>query len=162
MVTSSEARYSMKVHELPGVFLQLLRIVWASPNSLIGLLLGGLGFPFGTRAQVREGCVEFYGGLVTGILSRVPVGGSTAAMTLGHTVLGQNRQELDRCRAHEQVHVRQYERWGPFFLPAYLGWSLLLWLQDKDAYLDNPFEVEAYTIADPRTSGAENTHRDST
>ena len=143
----------MKAHELVPFFIQALRIVWASPNSLIGLTLGGIGFPFGTRAQLREGCVEFYGGLVTRMLSNIPVGGSTAAMTLGHTVLGQDQQNLDRCRAHEQVHVRQYERWGPFFLPAYLGWSVVLWLQDKDAYLDNPFEVEAYTIADPRYSG---------
>ena len=133
-----------------NVLLKILKIIWTSPNSALGLLVSLLGVPFGTRGQVREGCLEFYGGLVTAILRRVPIGGGTAAMTLGHTILGQSRFDLDRCRDHEQVHVRQYERWGPFFLPAYLGWSLLLWLQKKDAYLDNPFEVEAYGIADPR------------
>jgi hypothetical protein len=40
--------------------------------------------------------------------------------------------------------VRQYERWGPLFLPLYLGYSLVLWLQRRDPYLENPFEVEAY------------------
>ena len=45
---------------------------------------------------------------------------------------------------HEMVHVRQYERWGPFFIPAYLACSLGLWLAGKDAYRDNPFEREAY------------------
>ena len=131
-------------------FLKLLKIVWASPNSSLGLVAGLLGVPFGTRMQFREGCVDFFGGLVTGFLKRVPPGGNTAAMTLGHVILGQSPTDLCRCRAHEQVHVRQYEHWGPFFLPAYFGWSFIRWLQSRDAYLDNPFEVEAYQIADPR------------
>ncbi|MDG2012956.1 MAG: hypothetical protein P8J33_05590 [Pirellulaceae bacterium] len=132
--------------------LKLLKIVWASPNSSLGLAAGLLGLPFGTRMQYREGCIEFFGGMITGFLRRVPPGGSTAAMTLGHVILGQSRSDLSRCRAHEQVHVRQYEQWGPFFLPAYFGWSCICWLQSRDAYLDNPFEVEAYRIADPRLS----------
>jgi hypothetical protein len=41
------------------------------------------------------------------------------------------------------VHVRQYERWGPLFVPAYLVSSLVLWLRGRDPYWDNPFEVEA-------------------
>jgi len=45
------------------------------------------------------------------------------------------------------VHVRQYERWGPLFGPAYLGCSLVLWLMGKRAYRDNPFEVEAYDVS---------------
>jgi hypothetical protein len=47
------------------------------------------------------------------------------------------------------VHVRQYERWGPFFIPAYLLCSVWLMLRGYNAYLDNPFEVEAYAIDDP-------------
>ena len=140
--------------------LKVLKVIWASPNSLLGLLVSLLGIPFGTRAQIRQGCLEFHGGLVTAMLRRLPIGGSTAAMTLGHTILGQDRYDLDRCRDHEQVHVRQYERWGPFFLPVYLSWSLFLWAQNKDAYLDNPFEVEAYGIADPRFPGGADDHDD--
>ena len=47
------------------------------------------------------------------------------ALTLGHVVLGVSQAALDDTRAHERVHVAQYERWGPLFLPAYLaasGW----------------------------------------
>ena len=138
--------------------LKILKVIWASPNSFLGMLCGVPAMPFGTRLQIREGCVEFHGGPVTAVLRRVPFGGSVAAMTLGHTILGRSRRDLDRCRDHEQVHVRQYERWGPFFLPAYLGWSLVLWLQNKDAYLDNPFEVEAYTVADPQYPGTAEDH----
>jgi hypothetical protein len=134
--------------------IKFAQILWASPNSLIGLFVGTAGFLFGTRVQVRRGCLEFFGGPVTMLLRRVPLGGSTAAMTLGHTILGQDPADLDRCRDHEHVHVRQYERWGPFFLPAYVGWAVWLWLQNKDAYFDNPFEVEAYLVADPRSSAS--------
>lgn len=70
------------------------------------------------------------------------------AMTLGHIILGQTEAALDVSRDHEHVHVRQYERWGPFFLPAYLGCSFVLWMQGRDAYRDNPFEVAAYAVAD--------------
>ncbi len=65
-------------------------------------------------------------------------------MTLGHVVLGRIPSALDVCRDHELVHVRQYERWGPLFLPAYLIASLIALLQGKRAYMDNFFEREAY------------------
>ncbi len=72
------------------------------------------------------------------------------AMTLGHTIIGQKKDELAIVRDHEQVHVSQYERWGPFFIPVYLWYSVLLWFQKRDSYMENPFEVEAYKLADPR------------
>ena len=68
-------------------------------------------------------------------------------MTLGHVILGQDLDCLRYSRRHEHVHVRQYERWGPFFLPAYLLASFILWLRDRDPYRDNPFEREAYDQA---------------
>jgi hypothetical protein len=69
------------------------------------------------------------------------------AMTLGHTVIGRTTAALDLSRRHELVHVRQYERWGPLFIPAYLICSLWLRLAGRDAYRDNPFEVEAFREA---------------
>ena len=135
-------------------FFKSLKILWASPNTLLGLAIGVFGLCLGSQAQFRFGCVEFYGGLVQRILGRSPIGGGAAAMTLGHVVLGQTQGDLDRCRDHEHVHVRQYERWGPFFLPAYLGCSVMLWFRGKDAYLENPFEIEAYSIADPGRSSS--------
>jgi hypothetical protein len=47
-------------------------------------------------------------------------------------------------RAHEQVHVRQYERWGPFFVPAYLASSLWQGLCGRHLYRDNHFERPAF------------------
>ena len=65
-------------------------------------------------------------------------------MTLGHVVLGADQPSLDRTRDHERVHVRQAERWGPAFIPAYLLASIIAWMRGLDPYLDNPFEREAF------------------
>jgi hypothetical protein len=47
------------------------------------------------------------------------------------------------------VHVRQYETWGPLFLPAYLMASLIAALRGRHFYFDNAFEVEAYRAEPP-------------
>ena len=132
--------------------LRWLLIIWTSPNTAIGLVLGVLALLSGGRIQLHSGCVEVSGGVVKWALQRMLGGRGAAAMTLGHSILGQTPHTLKVAREHEHVHVRQYERWGPFFLPAYLGWSAVLWLRGKDAYLDNPFEIEAYDISNPMFS----------
>ncbi len=132
---------------------RILLYIWVLPNSLIGLSVGLIGVMSGGGFQFRQGCLEFYGGFVTVMLKRIGLGQGVLAMTLGHTIIGQDQAGLDLARDHEQVHVAQYERWGPIFIPAYLSCSAYLWLLKKDAYRDNPFEVEAYRLADPRRPG---------
>jgi hypothetical protein len=119
--------------------------LWASPWTALGLLIGMLGLLTGGGVQIRCGVIEFHGGAVRWVLQRFPL--HPAAMTLGHVVLGRVAAGLDVCRPHELVHVRQYERWGPFFIPAYLACSGYIWLRGGDAYRDNPFEREAYAVA---------------
>ncbi len=46
--------------------------------------------------------------------------------------------------SHERIHVRQVERWGPLFLPAYVLASVVAQARGLDAYRDNPFEREAF------------------
>ena len=127
--------------------LRILAIVWASPYTMLGVAIGAVGLLSGGKVQLREGVVEFYEGGVKRFLHLLPGGQFTLAMTLGHTVLGQTAAALDISREHELVHVRQYERWGPLFGPAYLGCSLVLWLLGRRAYRDNPFEREAYGVS---------------
>lgn len=122
--------------------LRLWYYVWASPASFIGLAVGALGLVTGGHVQRERGCLEFYGGFVDWALRRLI--NNPAAMTLGHTILGRSTEDLAWARDHEHVHVRQYQRWGPFFIPAYLLCSLVLWLRGKNPYFDNPFEVEAF------------------
>lgn len=77
-------------------------------------------------------------------MRRLPGGQFALAITFGHVVLGQTDAALDISHRHELVHVRQYERWGPLFGPAYLLCSLVLWIIGRRPYRDNPFEVEAF------------------
>ncbi|MGE0537400.1 MAG: hypothetical protein AB7O68_20690 [Pirellulales bacterium] len=123
-------------------------IVWASPASTLGLLIGALALLTGGRLQRVGRTLEFWGGLLPWCLSRVPIGGAAAALTLGHVIIGQNQAALTMSRAHEWIHVRQYERWGPLFLPAYFACSAWLWVTGRHPYLDNPFEREAYERSD--------------
>jgi len=126
------------------VLLRILGMIWASPYTLIGLLLGGIGLCTGGRARIRGRAIEFYGGAVKWLVTRLPHGQFTLALTLGHTVLGQSDASLDISRAHETIHIRQFERWGPFMGPAYLLSSLVLWIAGRRPYRDNPFERQAY------------------
>ncbi|HEX6983881.1 MAG TPA: hypothetical protein VF170_00830 [Planctomycetaceae bacterium] len=129
---------------------RLLRYAWALfPGTLLGLLCVPLALFGGGRCRVVRGCVEVHGGAVTWLLRHgLPWIGGGAAMTLGHVIIGQNEKCLDRSRDHEHVHVRQYERWGPLFVPAYLAASIWAWSRGRSAYLDNPFEREAFERTD--------------
>ncbi len=115
-----------------------VRLLWASPNSLIGLAFGLLLLPLGARLRVVEGVLEI--AAQQGAPSRR---WPFAAITLGHVIVGSHATELERLRAHERVHVAQFERWGPLFLPTYLLAGAWQWLCGRRAYWDNPFEVEA-------------------
>ncbi len=126
--------------------MRLLRYLWAFPATAVGLPLVFVALVTGGRAAVVEGVIEAHGGLVARLLARwllIPA----AAMTLGHVIVGRDAACLKRSRRHEHVHVRQYERWGPFMLPIYALASLVLYLRGMDPYFDNPFEREAFDNA---------------
>ena len=135
-----------------GSVIRLLAILWASPNTALGLTVGMVGLLTGGRMRVRPPVIEFYGGAVKWLLTGMTKWPFAIALTLGHTVLGQTDAALDISHEHELVHVRQYERWGPLFVPAYLLCSAILWIQRKDAYRDNPFEREAYDASNQATT----------
>ena len=123
--------------------LRIHRYIWAAPPSLFGLTIATLALWRGGIAVV-DGVVEAHGPALAWVLTRlVPLAGGAAAMTFGHVVVGRDPLTLASCRAHERVHVRQYERWGPFFIPAYVAASVWAILRRRDPYFDNPFEVEA-------------------
>jgi hypothetical protein len=124
--------------------LPIINILWASPWTLCGLLLGAVALATGGGCQRIGRVIEFHGGALEWMLRWMPICGGAAAMTLGHVVIARTKGDLDRSRRHELVHVAQYERWGPLMVPAYLACSAWLWLRGYDAYFDNPFEAEAY------------------
>lgn len=131
-----------------------VRIVWAFPATFLGVLFLPLALATGGGWQRRRGALEIYGGLVAWLLAHaVPIQGGASALTLGHVILGRDRALLESCREHEHVHVRQYERWGPFFIPLYALASLAVALRGGRPYRDNPFEREAFEYCD--SQGAE-------
>jgi len=128
----------LKVSSVAG---GLWRYAWAAPTTAVGLAAGALALATGGRVQRRRGALEFYGGFARWLLKRPAVRAS--AMTLGHVILGRDPDALDDCRDHEQVHVRQVERWGGAFLPAYVLASLAAWARGGHYYYDNAFETDA-------------------
>jgi hypothetical protein len=68
-------------------------------------------------------------------------------MTLGHVVLARDSDLLLVTRAHERIHVRQCECWGPLFIPAYVAASLWAWVTGRRPYKDNFFERQAFQLA---------------
>jgi hypothetical protein len=122
--------------------LRALGYAWAAPNTLLGACVLVPALASGGRARVERGALEIHGGFARWFLRRVGRGAS--AMTLGHVILGQNRESLDWARDHEHVHVGQYARWGPFTLPAYALSSFLCWCRGRNPYFDNRFERDAY------------------
>lgn len=129
--------------------LVMFRYAWASPTTLIGLLVVALTLATRGRCRSVGGVIETYGGFASWFLSRVvPLKHGASAMTLGHVVLGRDAEVLDRTRIHERVHVRQCERWGPLFILAYLLECAWARLRGRDAYYGNRFEVEAYRLSD--------------
>lgn len=118
--------------------------VWAFPTTLPGLLLLPAAWAGGGRVRLVEGVLEAHGPLVAWMLRRlVPLPSGAAAITIGHVVFGRDQACLDASRQHERVHVRQCERWGPFFIPLYFLFSLLAWRKGGRAYADNRFERQA-------------------
>ena len=125
--------------------LRALVYVWVLPTSSVGLLVTLPTLLTGGRARWHTGVLEVHGGFGAYLLKKlVPLAGGASAMTLGHIVIARDAKCHTATRAHERIHVRQCERWGPFFIPAYLLTSLVLKISGRDAYRDNPFEREAF------------------
>lgn len=131
-----------------GMVWQSALLLWASPATLLGLVIGILTLFTGGRGRRVGRTLEFWGGFARGFLRHAAR--NAGAMTLGHVILGQHREVLDFARPHELVHVRQYERWGPMFLPAYGLFGLWQRLHGRHPYWDNPFEREAFETCPDR------------
>jgi hypothetical protein len=119
--------------------IRALAYAWAAPTTGVGVLAGALTLASGGRVQYRRGTLEFYDGFSRWLARKCGFG----AMTLGHIIIGHDPFTLQICREHEQAHVRQVERWGPLFIPAYLLASLWEWNRGRDYYRDNWFERDA-------------------
>jgi hypothetical protein len=120
------------------------RYLWALPNTLLGLAFWPSVFVGRGGWQMVDGVLELHGPVIAWFLGRcVLLPGGAAAMTLGHVVIGRDARTLAMTRVHERVHVRQYEQWGPAFIPAYGAAALWGLMTGGGAYSGNIFERTA-------------------
>ncbi len=89
----------------------LLRYIWAFPATALGLALVIPACAFGASVVIIDGALEVTGGGLA-YASRLPRPLRFNAITFGHVIIGLNPQLLAACRAHEHVHVRQYDKRG--------------------------------------------------
>ena len=117
-----------------GAVAGTLGFVWTLPNTVLGTIIGLLTFQI---PRVSSGVLLFDRGPrgVSSILSRL----GRTAMTVGFVVVGTERIDGELLR-HELVHVGQYRRWGPLFLPVYGALYL------RFGYDRHPFELAASKV----------------
>lgn len=120
-----------------------VKVAWAAPCSIVGLLLGGWVVLLGGSAGRIEGTLEFAYRQSHAQCGRYSRKLPYRAITFGHVIVAVTEAELGRCRRHERVHVKQYERWGPFFFVAYAASSAWQLINRRRPYWDNYFEVQA-------------------
>lgn len=123
---------------------KIIAYAWVAPNTALGLLLGLVMISLGGKVHFIDGVAEFHGGWVGNFFASRSHPFCFGAITVGHVILATCHNELSALRAHEHVHVRQYERWGIFFLPTYALSSLWELCHGRNGYWNNCFEKQAY------------------
>jgi hypothetical protein len=110
--------------------LQALGMVWAAPNTALGLVAGAVGLAFGAHAHLRPRDLAI-------VFHRIPWGPG-GALTLGNCILHTGESLDTHCITyaqaaghgeeapillvdHERAHVYQAMVLGPLFLPLYLA-----------------------------------------
>ena len=124
------------------------------PGDMLGrLVMLGCGIPAPTRVHNARG--------MQAVLVEDPRVGlwfrahamPVTAQTLGRYVFSRGPIS-DHILAHECEHIRQWDRFGPFFLPLYLGSSAVAMFRGRRPYWDNRFEASARTQADRESAAA--------
>lgn len=115
--------------------LTTLGFLWCLPYTLLGLVLAllSLGRP---RAVGNVLVVESARGWAHLFLTRRGFG----AVTFGRLIISAVPMTA-ALLVHEREHVRQYETWGPLFMPLYLYHHM------RRGYWKNPFELAAVACA---------------
>lgn len=106
-----------------------LGALWTLPNTLLGLVLGGVGMAFGAHVhwRRRELALVFHrwpwgpGGAITfgNVILHTGDALDSPCMTYAHRA-GLRQESAITLADHERAHVYQYLTLGPLFLPLYL------------------------------------------
>jgi hypothetical protein len=128
---------------MAGFVQNIAKIAWASPCSLLGIVLAApLGLA-GARARLSSGTIEVFLRINVASCGRLERALPYRAITFGHVIIAVTGEEIEQLRSHERAHVKQYERWGIAFFIAYAVSGAWQVLKGRSPYWDNHFEVEA-------------------
>ena len=107
----------------------VLGVAWTLPNTLLGLIAGAVGMPWGARPRFnrRDCAVVFHhwpwgpGGAITFGNTILHTGDTLdcECITYEHRA-GHHQHPPIKLGDHERAHVYQYMVLGPLFLPVYL------------------------------------------
>ncbi len=130
------------------LWLQLALYLWVGPVSILCLPLALWAKWTGGGYCIHTGVLEIWGGGLGAWLERgLPFLGPVNAFTMGHVVVGISPLHLENSRAHERMHVIQFERWGFCFPLVYLLAGFRARWRGGSMYWDNPYEIEARLAA---------------
>jgi hypothetical protein len=117
------------VGKVASATLRVLGILWTLPNTLIGLIGGGVGLLFGASVEFshRDFALVFHhwpwgpGGAITFGNTILHTGDTldSECLTYEHRA-GRCDHPRIKMGDHERAHVYQYMVLGPLFLPLYL------------------------------------------
>lgn len=119
--------------------------LWAAPVSMFGLMFAAVIRATGGQLRRHGNACEATGGCASRLLWLMNPWMRIEAITFGHVIIAGDAMIARRLRAHEQIHVRQYERWGMLFPVAYLAASAMAILRGECPYRGNRFEQEAFS-----------------
>ncbi|MBP8097849.1 MAG: hypothetical protein KAY03_00890 [Arenimonas sp.] len=114
-----------QLKRIPIAMAQIVGGAWASPMTLVGLLVGLVALPFGARARLSDAALVFHempfgsGGALTLGNVILHTGGSMDEQALTYACRAEGGTDCVRLGDHERAHVYQYLVLGPLFLPLY-------------------------------------------
>ena len=123
--------------------LSFVKLLWALPCSVVGLLLALLPLALGGRAKVVAGALEVTYRQRLASCGKLALRLPFRGIVFGQVILAVTQEELTLIGPHERVHVEQYEHWGPVFFLAYPASSLWQLVRGRSPYWCNYFEVQA-------------------
>lgn len=126
--------------------LDLIGKVWSLPNTVLGLVAGGVGYVAGTILGTNPG-VSIGNNAIQ--FTNLPLGASGGgALTLGNVQLYHNAVPTEsvprydqtatvNLGRHEEAHTYQSQVLGPFFLPVYFATGGISTNNPLEAAADN-------------------------
>ena len=116
-------------------------MLWTLPNTLLGLLVGVIGFAY--PEALTNTAIEMVAYKV-GLLQWLMGLNGTNAVTFGNVIIYRDTSLMsNRITSHEHAHIYQYMCLGILFIPTYILFYLIAAMISGNGYYYNWFEIDA-------------------